>query len=291
MTRSLRTFVPAALALALAPLAHAGVSGNGLIVLSPSAQSALSLSGSSTVQCPDVRVNSTAAKAVTGSGSAVIDTPSLKTCGECSFSGSAHCTSAAATVRTPLADPGASLQLPSTAGMTDRGTLSISGGTRSVTPGYFSGGIAVSGGANVTFKPGTYILGGGLNVSSSSITGQGVCFVVLGGRVNLSGGSSATLTPPTAGALAGVLIAQPPSNSGTLALSGSSGMSLSGAIWAPGAKADLSGSSKVGAAGPQFGDVVVVNTVSLSGSGSIKVGRSQQQPGPAVPLPTYPAFD
>jgi len=283
--------VVAVAALSASVLGSAATSLSGIVVLDPSAQAALTLSGSSMVQCPAAYVCSSDKKSVTGSGSALIDTPSLCTFGGCSFSGSSRCTGTTTHTPAPYADPLAGLKIPTSAGVKDLGTIAVKGGSKTIQPGYYSGGISVSGGAKVTFAPGVYFVGGkGLSVSSSSISGQGVCIVMLSGGVAFSGGTTATLTPPTTGAMAGVVIAQPVTNTSKMALSGGTGISIGGAIYAPGAHADLSGSSSVQGKGPQFGDSVVFQTLTLSGSGLIKIGGQTTQQWIA-PLPVMPLFD
>jgi hypothetical protein len=269
------------------------VSGAGLVVLNLSANQSLTLSGSSTAQCPVVYVNSTSNACVRGSGSAVLDTPTLKVCGGCSFSAPAHCTSTGQTIPGPVPDPGASLVMPSTSGMTNRGNCSLGSGTWTVNPGYYPNGITVSGGT-ANFQPGVYVIGAnGLTAQGgATLNGQGVTFVVLAGKVTLSGGSSANLTAMSGGALDGVLIAQPPSNTSDMTLSGGSAMVMTGTIWAPKAKATVSGSSSVAGTGPQMGDMLICDTCTLSGSGTIKIGGATPAgPTPAVSLPVAPCFD
>jgi hypothetical protein len=76
-------------------------------------------------------------------------------------------------------------------------------------PGTYCGGITISGGSNVTFNPGTYILlGGGLNISGdSSANGTGVTFYNTGNAeyaykpVVVSGGSATSFSAPVSGPL------------------------------------------------------------------------------------------
>jgi hypothetical protein len=109
-----------------------------------------------------------------------------------------------------------------------------------------------------------------------------------GGSLSISGSSAFTLTPTTSGALNGVVIAQPASNTHALSLSGGSSMNISGTIYAPGAALTLSGSGAVTGEGPQMGDLVVAKRVTLTGTGSIKIGHSQST---ALQLPSQPLFD
>src|SRR5207253_6356020 len=76
---------------------------------------------------------------------------------------------------TPTPDPYASLAVP-TAPSPTYSAFSSSGGSTTLQPGTYTGGIALSGQASVTLAPGMYYLsGGGLKMSGqSSLVGMGV---------------------------------------------------------------------------------------------------------------------
>lgn len=247
---------------------------SGVMVLDTAAtKGAMTLSGNATVKTPSVYVNSSSSDALKVSGSAVLDSPSVNVVGGSSLTSPSACTSTIKSTSGTALDPYASLILPAADTANNLGTLSISGGTRTVSPGYYSGGISVTGNANVTFLPGVYVLGNGLSVSNGSISGDGVCFVVLGGKVTFGGNSSATLTPTATGNLSGVVIAQPSSNKSDLTVSGGGTMNIRGSIWAPAAKATLSGNSSATTTGPFMGDMLIVNTLTLSGTSLLTIGN------------------
>src|SRR5207248_7647363 len=102
-------------------------------------------------------------------------------------------------------------------------------------------------GTKLILNPGIYIIqGGGLAISSSaSISGSGVMiynagskFPALGGSfggISLTGSGSFSLTSPTSGTYAGILIFQERDNAASLSLSANAGLGLSGTIYAPAA--------------------------------------------------------
>ena len=86
-------------------------------------------------------------------------------------------------------------------------------------PGTYFGGIQITGNANVTFSPGTYILaGGGLTVTgNSALKGTGVTFYNTSATgyayapIDLTGNETANLSAPTSGTFEGFLFFQDPS--------------------------------------------------------------------------------
>ena len=103
--------------------------------------------------------------------------------------------------------------------------------------GIYSG-ITLSGNATLTLNAGIYIIeGGGLSVSgNASVTGSGVMIFNAGsaynattgnyggtyGSITLSGNGTYSLSAPTTGTYAGILIFQDRTNAAALTLSGNS---------------------------------------------------------------------
>jgi hypothetical protein len=180
----------------------------GLLVLDPSAQGALTLTGgaSLTSNAP-VIVDSHSTKAIVGSSTAGVTAPEIDITGNYSLSGQASLNGTVITGKTPTPDPLANLPTPDPTSMTSQSSsgLSISGATMTLSPGVYTGGISLSGGAAVTLKPGIYyIKGGGFKMSgSSSLTGTGVMIyndpASSSDAISLSGSGALSLTPPTSG--------------------------------------------------------------------------------------------
>jgi hypothetical protein len=268
------------------------VTGCGLVVLNQSASGALTMTGNATVNIPTqaVYVNSSSTTAVRTVGNATLITPDLYVVGGASFSGRSGCTGVTHLSVAPYADPLAGLAMPSVSGMPDLGGRSISGNSSvTLSPGYYSQGISISGSASVVFEPGMYLLGGqGLRITSGSVQGEGVCFVMMSGTLSIAGCSSLSLSAPTGGSMANVVICQPASNTSGLSLSGGSTTVITGSIYAPGALITLSGTSTLEGDGPLMGDLVTADRVTIVGNGQVRIGRPGMQ---AISLPTMPLYD
>jgi hypothetical protein len=108
-------------------------------------------------------------------------------------------------------------------GSCDQINYSVSSGSVSIKPGVYCGGITISGSANVTALPGTYVLmGGGLNVSGGKFSGTGVTFYNTGNMIysyapiQTQNNPTISLAAPTSGSLSGILFFQDRSISSNL---------------------------------------------------------------------------
>jgi len=139
----------------------------------------------------------------------------------------------------------------------------------------YCNGITVSGGLSVTFHTGTYILlGGGLNISGgSNATGTGVTFyntknaTYAYSPIVISGTSTTTLSAPTSGSLKGILFFQDRSISNTTqnTVSGGSGTIFQGALYFPSTPLVYSGGS---ASTHAAYTIIIASTVTFSGGSS-----------------------
>ena len=122
------------------------------------------------------------------------------------------------TIKTGVAsvsDPLLYLKAPAVGGC-GRNNYVVSSGTVTLSPGVYCGGLTIKGSANVTLSAGTYILnGGGMNVSGSAhVTGTGVTLYNTRDSTHPYGPITSqdtpviTLSAPTSGSLAGILIFQ-----------------------------------------------------------------------------------
>ena len=120
-------------------------------------------------------------------------------------------------------------------GLTNYGSISLSGNNElTLNHGIYSS-ISLSGNAGLTLNPGLYIIeGGGLTVTgNASVTGSGVTIVNAGtkypstggtyGSITLSGNGSYNLSPPTSGAYAGIVIFQTCDNPKAITLTATPG--------------------------------------------------------------------
>jgi Flp pilus assembly protein TadG len=178
--------------------------------------------------------------------------------------------------------------------------LKITGGTRELQPGYYSGGLRISGG-NITFKPGIYILDGrstgqkaGLVVGgNANICAKGVMFYIVGnGVVDLAGTGSIVVTPirydsndfcdSSYSYPAGIDyvyeelgIFQSRSNTNDARIVGTSLLNLDGTLYFPSNHVDLSGT------GDGFGDQLIARTVEISGTADMTIMYDGRNRSPA----------
>jgi uncharacterized repeat protein (TIGR01451 family) len=242
-----------------------------IVVLNSTASGSLKLSGNTSINVPgNVIVDSSSASALTESGNAGIKAASIQVVGGVSTSGTATLSPAAVTGIAPVANPLACLTGPSASGLTNYGAVCCNTGSHTLNPGIYSS-IRASGNACLTLNPGIYIIeGGGVTVTGgASIAGSGVMIYNTSsnypsstgsyGGITLSGKGSFSLTAPTSGQYAGVVLFQPSANTRAISLSGNAAAGLTGTIYAPAALLYASGNASVNAA-------LVVNELTLSGN-------------------------
>src|SRR5262249_52895804 len=127
----------------------------------------------------------------------------------------------------PINDPYANVPQPgshdpSCTNTSPTAANTITGGSVTLSPGNYCGGLSITGGASVTLNPGVYVIDGGSfqsggngggNNGTVSINGTGVTIFLTGGSGNYAtmqaaGNANLVLTPPTTGDSAGISIFQ-----------------------------------------------------------------------------------
>ncbi len=247
---------------------------SGVVILdSGNTGGALTFTGTVHIRVPVIYVNSSSESAVVGSGNGIIETPTLNVVGGTRFNGSACCTGAVVDAPGPMLDPYGSTVVAAASSMPALAKVTLNGGRHTINPGNYAGGLFIKGGAAVTFSPGVYEMGADFSLTSGSVVGEGVTIVMRAGRFIMGGNSTKSLSAPEEGMYAGIVIAQPASNTSVMSITGGTEMSLAGAIWAPGANVSVTGNSSVETTGPAIGDSLVCKTLSVNGSGVVKLGR------------------
>ena len=187
-------------------------------VMDPSGANALNMSGTpSMVLSCGVYVNSDNAAALHGNGTPTLSATEIDVVGNYSFSGTLN-PNPPSTAVAPMSDPLAALPEPTVPAGCDYTNFQVnsgSGGTVALSPGVYCGGIYVKKGT-AALSPGMYILkGGGLSTqdANSHITGTGVTLYNTYSNpsrpyagFNIVASSTVSLTAPTTGTYAGVLI-------------------------------------------------------------------------------------
>jgi hypothetical protein len=297
----------AVLARAVARGRCAPLASTDVFALNLTASSALKVSnllGGLTVKT-SIQANSTSSSAVQVSGLAKITTPQItlnpatgSLIGSIlSFLLGLGGSTPTVTTSLPLPDPLRYLPAPDPVqlGLSTQGTnLSISSGSVDLYPGVYSGGIQISGTANVTLHansdgtPGVYYLDGsnGLKVSGSAkvtmATGETAGIMIYNNwsssadSINLSSSGSITITPPTSGIYRGLSIFQKRgslSSAGpTMNISGQANTNVTGTIYAAHASASLTASSSTNVSGGQM----IADTISVSGLANLNINPGSQ---------------
>jgi hypothetical protein len=114
-------------------------------------------------------------------------------------------TTGAASVADPIAAETAAgtLTAPTTSGMTTQLSWNSP-----LSPGYYPYGITFNGGTSYTLNPGVYYFGTSVTVNSGArITGTGVTIYMAGsGQLNMNQASTMSLSAPTTGPTAGIVL-------------------------------------------------------------------------------------
>jgi Flp pilus assembly protein TadG len=288
-----RTLVAGVLGIRTAVTASAARIGGGvacvLCVLEPSASGALQVPGSGSISVTggDVLVNSTSASALKLSGSGSISTSGANlVVGGASDTGSGSITPAATGGAAPGSHALSALVAPTVAG--SPAAYSLSSSTNStINPGVYST-ISVSGSGSLALNPGIYVVTGAMAATGpGGISGTGVLLFFAcssypspctsgqsGGSLVLGGSGGFTVTAPTASTCAstpatcpyiGLLAFYDRSNVAAMLISGSGSSGSTGTLYAASAPLILSGS------GGAVNSLIVVRTVTVSGSGSVAV--------------------
>ena len=289
-----------------------------IIVLDPTAGAALSLSGSASIDIAGaVVIDSSSTTAILAKGNTSVTAGAILIHGDDKQKGNATLTPAPITGAPTISDPLAGLPLPALpTGLSNLGAEVIKG-TSVVTlqPGLYSQ-ISISGKAKVTLNPGTYVIqGGGFSAignsivtigsgtslialgqgiavdGSANVSGSGVTLFNLGsgytgttdggsfGSISLRGNGTISLTPPSSGTYAGILIYQARDNSAAMTLAGNAMVGVTGTIYAPAAALVASGKSQIGSLANPV--ALVVDTLTIS-SDAIANGLTLSSPAGTV---------
>jgi hypothetical protein len=234
-------------------------------------------------------VNSSSSSAIQLTGSASITAPVVGVVGDASYTGSSPINGTFIKGAEEMDDPFASIPAPNLRDYTtspDSGgtavwpwTKRVNGGSVTLRPGVYWGGISITGSPSVTMQPGRYIMaGGGLSVSGSgSVRGTDVFIYNTQdpysprgwdgsyGNVSLTGSGTVDLKAPSVTAdstYAGLLIFNDRASTRGVSLSGSASM-FTGYVYSKLGALTVTGQGSFGGLG------AVVNNVTVTGIGTI----------------------
>jgi hypothetical protein len=154
------------------------------------------------------------------------------------------------------------------------------GGTSTLQPGVYRGGISVAGTDVVTLQPGLYIMDGGgfsLSGSGSVVGNQSTIFntnaTTWAGDVSLAGAGPVTLSPPATGTYTGISLFQSRALTNRVSLSSNATTNISGTIYAPNADVRVTGNG-----GGCVGGSIIAKTIDFRGSGGFEIRHSKDRP-------------
>jgi hypothetical protein len=235
-----------------------------ILALSKSAGRAVDFAGNSaiTLNGCSVMSDSTASNALNVQGSASVTAPCMYSAGGATSGGTTTLTSCTQvkTYQSPVADPYASLAMP-----TVSGNCKNAGNGASLAPGNYCS-VTVKNTVNLT-SGGVYIINGGsLTVNANgTLNGSGVTiYLVNGASMSVNGNSHLNLSAPTSGTYSGMLIINDRSNTGGITINGDNTSSITGAIYSPDAAVNYIGNFS----GTSGCTQIVALTVAWSGSTS-----------------------
>jgi hypothetical protein len=270
--------------------AVARTGGNGtacFFTLDPSMTGAFTVSNGVNVSSScGIIVNSSSSTALTASGGASLKAPSISVVGNYTVNNGASISPSPTTGASAASNPFATLPAPSVGACNYTGYSAGGGATVTLNPGVYCNGINIANGATATFTAGTYILkGGGMTFAGGAhITGTGVMFYnTYGGGYSygafaFNNGTSETLTAPTTGTYAGILLFEDPTVVGGAAssLAGGTSGTLTGAIYLP--TTALSFSNGASAAYT----IIVADSVSFTGGVTVNNNYSSLPGGSPI---------
>ena len=248
----------------------------------------LSGNGGLTASNCDIYDNSSASDAMSVSGNGSITAKAIGIVGGYSESGNGKIhPSPPTTGISPAADP-INISPPSTTGDTCTGSncnpnnsgnnnmtlqpgtytsITNSGnGSLTLAPGNYiiTGSFNTSGNGAVTIGAGEYSVGGNLSLQGNGgLTGTGVTFFT-GGSTTIAGNGNMNLSAPTSGEYSGVLIAQSPTDSHAMSITGNGSALIKGIVYAPDAAVTLTGNGNLNVSLDLISDSLVI-----AGNGSI----------------------
>ncbi len=184
-----------------------------------------------------------------------------------------------------LGDPMPGFSAPSNPDCTYN-NVSVSDETQTLYPGYYCGGISISGNSDVTFEGGVYVLDGPFNASGNAVlNGDGVGFYFTddpGADLSITGNANVHFTASDSDWMAGLVFYGDRGASGNpqFKLAGNGTIYLEGTAYFPAGSLEVSGN---GAAQVPPYTNLIADTIKFSGNGSLTYDSDYESS--SVPLP------
>jgi len=172
---------------------------------------------------------------------------------------------------TQVADPLAELEPPPLG--PDLGRIHLdSNQKRTVSPGYYSGGISLDSNTRLTLRSGIYVLDGvGLRLrSNSTIRGEGVTLIIVNDQnrsssLDIDSNGDVLITPPDDGPYAGISVFQSRDNTNDAIINSNGDLDVSGVIYFPKNRLELDSNAD------QLGTQLIVDRLKLDSNARINV--------------------
>jgi hypothetical protein len=279
---------------------------NCMTSLDSTANNAISAVGNANINLTGcgIAVDSNSGSALSATGNVTIQADSINVVGGVSRAGNVTINPNPTTGAQAASDPLASVPAPSfnsTSSCNFTG-LSYSNGTVTLSQGTYCGGLSVTGNANITFNPGTYIFRGGISLTgNSNVTFGAGTYILQGGGfsasgnvsmtgsgitlyntfdathpfapISITGNFTANLSAPTSGPLQGMLFFEdrnaPAGN--TDSFTGNSNETLTGALYFPRSTLSYTGNSSTS---PQ-NVAIIADKISIVGNANFHPDPTQ----------------
>jgi len=246
-----------------------------ILALNKTASGAVHVQGNSALNLTgcDVVSDSVSSSAVDVQGSASLTADCVVSAGGVTNKAGLTLTgcSAPITQAPPVADPLAELPKPPPGSAR---SVPNGHGTITLQPGFYAGGMSLSG--NVTLGSGIYyVSGGGFSVNSNStVSGTGVTiYLVAGSQVSMNGNATVKLAAPTSGTYSGVLFfGDRAANGGFNTFNGTASSQMTGDIYFPTQQVSYLGNFS----GINGCTQIIADTVLWSGNATVAVNCASQ---------------
>ncbi len=247
--------------------------GTGCVFVLAEGAKTLNMGGSSLLQVEcGIYVDSSSPNAIVTGGTASISATFTNLVAS---SSSANVSPPPYTGMAAYGDPLADVVPPAYSGCDFNNKKISGGGSETLSPGVYCGGLTVSGGTMVTLLPGVYVLdGGGLKMTSTStIIGDGVGFYNTSSSgsdykaIDMSGQSVAQLKAPASGPLAGIIFFTDRNAPAlTNKITGSGDSRLEGALYFPTQTLSYAGGTQTN---PAPWTQIIVDKLELTGGATL----------------------
>jgi hypothetical protein len=262
--------------------------GPCILVLEPKEKESLLLNANSFIDAPDcdVQVNSSNPDALFANSASGIDARKICVDGGWATNSGSHFDPKPVDCD-PVPDPLIALPVPSEANAACSKSDFVVTGKQTLSPGVYCGNFELNAGAEVTFKPGTYVVRDGEFVvnSGSSAFGKGVFFYLTGNinpRFNINSDSHIDFSAPVSGAYAGIIFFQSRTAVADFSiLNSDSSSKLEGTIYLPKSGLHLNSVGSISDATPWT--AIVVDTLEINSHSILHVNTDYS--GSSVPVP------